>query len=211
MRLQDYHLPVASLEEKYRDRLKFGMVRNPWAWYVSLYHFQQPHGSWLRLCAPNKALTFKQFLKIFLSSEFAKKHRHHKFHPVGNPHAAKTVPVFKYMDDLDIGFFTYRYIYLFSYEYGQIFDGSKDIFSQHDNLISVENVLKTEELPNNIINLFGKNGIHVSSKDKQLWKTRPKRNYTEHKAYQNYYDKESIELVKYKDRLIIEKHGYTFL
>lgn len=210
LRLEDYHLPVSSLPEKHRAKMKFGMVRNPWAWYVSLYHFQQPHGQWLRLCSPDHRPTFQQFLSTFLSSDFAKKHRGEKFHPVGNPHAPKTVPVFDYMDNLDIGFFTYRYIYLFSYEYEKIFSGQADIFTNHDTLISVENVLKTEELPNNIINLFGRNGIPISEEDKKLWRTRPKRNYTNHKPYQSYYDNSLVELVRRKDRLIIEKYGYKF-
>ena len=202
--LHHFHLPVASLKEEHWGKLKFGMVRNPWAWYVSLYHFQQPHGKWLRLCSPNKKPTFKQFLKTLLSSEFADKHKHKKFHPVGNPYAKKTIPVFEYMNNLDIGFFTYRYIYMFVRDYEQVFDGSKGA------RVSVEHILKTEELPDNIIHLFTRNGISISSEDKKLWKARPKRNYTEHKPYQSYYDEELIELVRHKDRLIIEKYGYKF-
>jgi len=206
--LQDYHLPIASLEEQYRDRLKFGMIRNPWAWYVSLYHFQQPRGQWLRLCSPNN--NFKEFVTTLLSSEFAKKNKQTKFFPVGNPSAPKTVPVFQYMHDLSVGFFSYRYIYMFFDLYKDIFGGQEDIFANHDNLLSLDCVLKTEELPNNVINLFDKNYIIVPTEEKKRWKKEPKRNYTKHKPYQHYYDEELIELVEFKDRLIIEKYNYEF-
>ncbi|MDP2685282.1 MAG: hypothetical protein Q8P20_09695 [bacterium] len=211
LELQDYHVPVAELPAEHRHKLKFGMIRNPWAWYVSLYHFQQPRGKWLQLCSPNKAPSFKEFVTTLLSSGFAQKHIEDKFYPVGNPSAPKTVPVFKYISNLDIGFFTYRYIYMFFSDYCNIFNGSPDVFKCHNELISLDNVLKTEELPNNIINLFAKNNIIISPGDKKLWGTRPKRNHTIHKPYQSYYDKELIELVRYKDRLIIENYGYKFL
>lgn len=207
-KLHHFHLPISSLREEHKKKLKFGMVRNPWAWYVSLYHFQQPHGKWLRLCFPDSKPTFKQFLTTFLSSEFAQQNSHQKFHPAGNPYAPKTVPVFEYMSRLDIGFFTYRYIYMFFHDYMQIFN--QDGAFNHDKMISVDNILKTEELPNNIINLFGRNGIAISPEDKKYWRTRPKRNATQHKPYHSYYDKELIELVRHKDRLIIGQYGYKF-
>ena len=210
--LHNFHIPISQLDKCHNTKLKFGVVRNPWAWYVSLYHFQQPNGKWLRLCSQGGKLTFKQFLTTFLSLEFANKNKHRKFYPVGNPYAPKIVPVFEYISSLDIGFFTYRYLYMFFSNYKEIFDKRVNVFDNHNNLLSLsmDNILKTEELPNNIIKLFEHQDIAISTQDKQFWNTQPKRNYTQHKSYYDYYDKELIELVNYKDRLVIEQYSYKF-
>ena len=205
--LEEYHLPVSAIPAAHRDKLKFGMVRNPWAWYVSLYHFQQPNGKWLSMCLKNKERTFKNFLKTFLSSDFAEENKNKLFHPVGNPKAPADVPKFKYIKDLDIGFFTYRYIYLFFNDYQDIF--SQKLHMNHDKLISTNHILKTEKVPHNIIKLLS-NKIVIPNKTINTWKSMPKKNHTKHRDYKSYYDKELIELVRYKDRLIIDKYGYEF-
>ena len=188
--LEEYHLPVSSVPKSHKDKMKFGMVRNPWAWYVSLYHFQQPNGKWLRL---TKAKTFQGFVKTFLSDEFIQENRAKRFYPVGNPNLPPTVPKFEYMDNLDIGFFTYRYIYMFFNDYKEIFAGNKNIWTDHDELISLDSVLKTEELPHNIIRLLDNNGIVLSSKNRADFCRQPKKNYTHHKPYQHYYDDGTVK------------------
>ena len=37
------HLPISAMPEQYRDLPVFGAVRNPWDWYVSLYHYMRAH------------------------------------------------------------------------------------------------------------------------------------------------------------------------
>jgi len=115
MKLEDWHKPIDSLQIKYRDKIKFGMVRNPWAWYVSFYLHQQPNGQFLRLFLDGKSNEFSRFLSNMLSTNFIKKRIDSKFHPVGNPYLPVGVPKFKYMHSLDVGFFSYRYIYMFCF------------------------------------------------------------------------------------------------
>jgi hypothetical protein len=208
--LEDYHLPISQVPAEFKDKMSFGLIRNPWSWYVSLYHFQQPCGKWLRL---TKAKTFHDFVKTFLSDEFIQENRHKKFYPVGNPHLPPIVPKFEYIDNLTVGFYTYRYIYMFFNNYKEIF-ASKDLQGfkkKHDELLSVDHILRIEDLPNNIINLLAKNGTPVPLEVIPKWRGAPKKNHTHHKGYRELYTDHLIDLVAKKDSLIIENYGYEFL
>lgn len=207
--LKDYHLPISKVPMESRDKLTFGLVRNPWSWYVSLYYFQQPNGKWLSL---TKAKSFPDFIRTFLSDEFIQENQDKKFYPVGNPYLPPTIPKFRYMKDLRVGFFSYRYIYMFFNDYQQIF-ASRDFESfreNHSELRSVDRVLRLEDVPQNIIKLLADNQAPVPAKLVPKWKKAPKKNHTNHRQYQQLYTDPLIELVAKKDSIIIEKYGYKF-
>jgi len=209
--LEEWHTPVHDLKRHDFKKFKFGVIRNPWDWYVSLYHFQQPHGKWLKLTnSLGPKNTFHHFLSVFLSDKFAQKHQDMKFYPVGNPYKKATVPVFEYMRNLDIGFFSYRYIYMFCKNYENIFYNKNIIFKRHNRLLSLDRVLRNESLSTSLINLIADKGICDKEKAITICRTCKKVNPTKHKHYSRYYTKKLINLVKYKDRLIIDKYNYKF-
>ncbi len=207
--LEEYHLPASKIPAKDKSKMSFGMVRNPWSWYVSLYHFQQPRGKWLRM---TKATSFDTFIKVFLSDEFIQSNESKLFYPVGNPRAKATVPKFKYMNDLGVGFFSYRYIYMFFDDYEEIF-ASKNLDrlkNNHNKLISVDNILKTEQMPENIVTLLSRNGTPVPKHVLPKWRASKKKNHTIHEPYRSYYNDKTAELVAAKDSIIIDKYNYRF-
>jgi hypothetical protein len=56
-----YHLPYRELPAEYRDRPVVGTVRNPWAYYVSWYHFQlmqQNRNILFQVCSDGGRLDF---------------------------------------------------------------------------------------------------------------------------------------------------------
>ena len=66
----------------------------------------------------------------------------------------------------------------------------------------------SENLENDFKSLMIKTGIKENIIDNIL--EMPKTNPSLRKHYRNYYDEGMIELVKEKDKLIIEKHNYQF-
>lgn len=212
MELTAWHTPIQNLDPKYNNRFKFGIIRNPWEWYVSFFHHQRPNGPLVRLFTNYQTDNFSLFLKNILSTDFIKNRLEMKFHPVGNPYVPATVPKLQYMYNLDIGFFSYRYIYMFFNNYENIFFNTDKnlIFKEHDSLISVNKVIKNEGMVTNLINMFDERNIQIEPKVKKEWTITPRENTVPRRHYKSYYTKELIELVQYKDRLIIDKYGYKF-
>lgn len=209
--LTRWHQPIQKLSKRHWNKMKFGVIRNPWEWYVSFYKHQQPNGPLLRFFLNGKENTFNNFLIQLLSKEFALDNKNKLFHPVGNPYVAPSISKLEYISNLDIGFFTYRYIYMF-------FDNYEDIFykktqfnlSNHDKLISLDEVCKQENLVKDIINIFKKHNMFLNEKrQKNLMETK-KENFTNHKPYKEYYSQDLVKLVENKDNLIIQKYNYKF-
>jgi hypothetical protein len=116
------------------------------------------------------------------------------------------------MNSLDVGFFTYRYIYMFFDNYERILLGKDpDVFKNHNKLLSLNRVIKKENLSKALINIcvnkgFCNEGEIIQISERQKTKV----NTSKHKHYTHYYNKRLIGLVKHKDRLIIDKYGYRF-
>ena len=59
-RLVGYHYPYSHIPHEFRNLPKFGVVRNPWDWYVSWYHFQKQgaRNALFRVCSDDGKLGF---------------------------------------------------------------------------------------------------------------------------------------------------------
>jgi hypothetical protein len=212
--LEEWHTPVCNLNNDDFIKFKFGVIRNPWDWYVSLYHFQQPNGQWLRFTnSVGKNNTFKHFIITLLDDDFIYNNKDKLFHPVGNPYLKPCIPVFKYMNSLDVGFFTYRYIYMFFDKYEKIFlNKNLNIFKEHDAYLSLDKVIKKENLSKSLISLCVSNGFCENDKIQKITdKQKTKVNASKHDYYYKYYNTELIKLVEKKDKLIIDKYNYKFI
>lgn len=211
-KLERWHEPVDSLNQNNCNKFKFGFIRNPWFWYASFYEHQQPNGQFLKLFLDGRKNEFSRFLTNMLSRKFIKKYLDRKFHPVGNPYTKKRLYKFRYINSLDIGFFTYRYIYMFFNNYDNIFyKNKKYIYNNHDKLLFLDYVGKTESLIEDLSKAFKNNNIRFNDNILNKWQKTPKENGRRKKPYCNYYnDNDLIELVKVKDKLIIDKYGYKF-
>jgi hypothetical protein len=67
--------------------------------------------------------------------------------------------------------------------------------------------IKCENLERNLIQLFKEKDIDINEKELLSLE---KINNTKRKDYREYYDDESIEWVRQKDRMIVDNFGYTF-
>jgi hypothetical protein len=219
MILTDWHKPIEILPKRYWNKLKFGVIRNPWEWYASFFAHQKPNGAFIKFFTNGKNGTyadekeeFKIFLSNMLSRDFIKPHLGTKFHPVGNPYLKPSVKKLDYMHALDIGFFSYRYIYMFFDHYDRIFmdENKRKVFNEHDKLLSLDVVLRNENLTEGLIDLFNKRGIEITGKGKKFLRKHPRENGIRRKHYTEYYDDNLIELVRKKDRLIIDKYNYKY-
>lgn len=220
------HNTIASVsKEQLGDvskKIKAGNVRNPWDWYVSLWAFGSmgkgglydqivkksffkkinhpaaffaPVKKWKQVYADaeNPEL-FKIWLEMLLQS------RRKDLLGFGNSN----------MPD-SIGLLTYRYLNLYSNNFktgvGRVnnFQELKEFDSKNNFL---DFYIRNEHLEEDFRTLTKRLGADENAVNELL--KLPKTNRSLRKDYREYYDKDMIELVREKDRLIIEKHGYTF-
>lgn len=210
--LHKWHTPISELDIKHWQKFKFGNVKNPWAWYYSLYNKSKKYnGTYHRLIDPNKELNFIDFMKKLLSQNTLKKYKAHTVHPVGNTKSPNKIPHFKYMNSLHIGLYSYQYIYLYCKDYEDIFNKQINIFNNPDKYISVNKVLTTENIVDDLINSFGKNGIIISENYKKMWRNTSRKNVTTGNVdYTKFYDLELKKMIEEKDRLLIQYHNFKF-
>lgn len=209
--VKHWHLPIKSLDDKHRHKFKFGMVRNPWSWYFSLYQKSQKQGGiYAHLIGFKYELSFKQWVMKLLSSETAEKLKDDGTHMIGNPWTEHDIYHFKYMLDHDIGLYTYQYVYLFFNRWREMFSGEAPL--DHD-LISIDEVVKLEGAGENLVKSFADNQLTLSAEQKNRWKTHGRANTNPNidgRSYVEHYDDELIEIVRDKDRFIVDNNDYSF-
>jgi hypothetical protein len=190
----------------------FAFIRNPFDWYVSkwamkfaIYPDYADFKSWLRplLMEDDMRLLSKW---VALNIRFAP-----NLFPGGPEEWEKLVdgvltptPSWDFDKELnpkdikfDIGFMTHRYLQVCC-AYPLVYFEEHDL--DHDKLCMMDKVYKFED------------GIENGLRDALEMEITdfPVKNTSERKPYQEYYDKELIDLVYYKDRFIFETYGYTF-
>lgn len=175
------HRSAVSIPNR-NGKIVFGIVRNPWDWYVSWWASNTdeerlgPPVSQLVFGESGRHDDFNKFLKFVLTENYG---RQHDFHS-GTLH------------DADVGVYTFRY---------------RQRFLQKGRLL-LDEVARTETLRDDVARilpltdgqrelLFSMDSVFVS----------PKR---DGKSYRDYYSDESVELVRHKDRLVVETYGYEF-
>ncbi|MCB0190800.1 MAG: hypothetical protein KDJ65_02550 [Anaerolineae bacterium] len=109
---------------------------------------------------------------------------------------------------------------IFEMDYNEFF---KMDFSQHPNLggysaylyfmygfeLDAVNLGRFETLRDDLLSILG-NIVPLPTVLKNAIQTTPKANTSQHKEYSFYYDQELRELVRQKDKAILEAFGYTF-
>jgi len=159
-------------------RKSFGMVRNPWSWYVSWWHansgLSKGKTMFPRVFTEETTKDFNKFIKHIFTNDLG------------------VMPYFNYpvMCEYDIGLFSFRFMECHcDYNFKVIVD-----YIIHRENIKKElcTCLKLNDEKKNI--LFNMEPYHVGT----------------HKPYYEYYNEESVELVRYKDRAIIDKYSYSF-
>jgi hypothetical protein len=176
-----------KIKGKHINKPIIGIIRNPWDWYVSVYHYHKPSkGSFMEPLIKEGG-SFKGFLKLFLNKDDGKIHNLN----------------FNWMGKMNVGPYTYRVVRTFN-------DKGLKIESIDDmNLKKVE-LIKMENLVPNFKMFLDKNNIKLSKSQLVNLENKPKVNTSNRTHYSNYYDEETIDLVLKKDNQLINLFGYEF-
>ena len=205
-------------------KIKAGNIRNPWDWYVSLWAFGSmgkggfighlmnmsflkklknprnffiPVQEWKKVYADaeNPAL-FRLWLKMILASERKK--------DIREGYGKSKMSAF-------CGLMTYRYMKLYTYN----FEKRQNTITNYDELVAFETknnlldfVLKNEQLEDDFRKLMQQ--IHIPEIQINQVLNVPKTNSSQRKDYHGYFDEETIELVRNREKLIIEKYQYAY-
>jgi len=98
---------------------------------------------------------------------------------------------FRVMHQQGVGLLTYYYKRLFKH-------------------VKPEFFCRTENLRENLVQCFETIGLPLDEQQKELLFSMEAVNASEHQHYRDYYDDKLVELVREKDRFIIDKFGYEF-
>jgi hypothetical protein len=199
------------------NRKTFGPVRNPWDWYVSFYTHQvnshKKDGEFYQAYTTPKDDSFNIFIRNLLSQEYNKKIISKGFTPPGDPSGPKS-PKAQILCSNDIGFCTYRVIYMFCKDALELFNlGIRSTYNIN-NWVSVSQIVKVENLKEEVINFLKYNcGIPLDRSAEIKLKGLDQRiNSFKRKkpTYQSYYTPETRDLVYNKDKWIIDNFNYSF-
>lgn len=200
------------LDQKPRNKIVVGSIRDPWAWYVSLWAFgctgrggvlAQLKGDpqWMALYADaSDPRLFQAWLKQVYTERYANRiHRgaYGRFSLCGV-----------------VGFMTYRYLYLHNVGIG--LDGAPD-FAGYDELKTydqrhnmVDAWIRAEVMAHDLARALVRAGYQVDAvmrtRLNELCQVRT--NTSDHLDTMAYYDEESARMVMDRERLIFERHGY---
>jgi hypothetical protein len=192
-----YHLPYARLPEAYRALPVLGVVRNPWAYYVSWFHFQSGQAApnaLYRVCSQDGRLGFADTIHNLVTLE-------------GSPERIRALS-----DAVPDHFVNYGLnltracvaslggsgLGFYSFLYRRLFHGAADV-----TLIHVEN-LRPE-----LRAFLRRLGASNPAAD-QFITSAPMLNTTAHGPHRGYYPPALRDLVARMDASLIADHGYRF-
>lgn len=185
------HAPIRMLPEKHENKIKFGVIRNPFSWYVSFYKY-------LRQAGHLKGITFDKFVRDYTEHPRAllslKGKVLRKFENLMPPRT-----------ELEIGAWTFFHYNYFHFQAIDIFksESSFEIFRLSEEN-SLDKILRTETLRDDLCLLFGLGYLN------ELDKWKPRNVSQNQKPYQEWYTKETRAMVQERDGHLMEYYGYGF-
>lgn len=165
------------------DKDKFGMVRNPYSWYVSWWSKNKQSESTLfpRIFTEKTKGDFNLFIENLYTVDWGAQYDLH------------STPI----NDLNIGVYTYRYISCFC------INNMSLAVKEHDKCFLMDNILYTENLREDLSEYLGLKG-----EERKELMMMDKYHTSEHAPYEEYYNNKSKEIIRERDSIIFEKWGY---
>lgn len=230
---------AAAKDDIASDRLIFSSIRNPWDWYLSLWTFGVQGGGAVRnrltrrrLFRPPKSVLrspkdifaspFLELSKdvrlwrdVYDSSENILSFRKwlQLMHKPGNSRLLGEGYGNTVIADF-CGFMTYRYLYLCCQNITEL--KNSDSIRNYDDLFQFENrncyiefFVRQESLERDLCEVLEK--IRPLTKEERDLIQNARKSNTSRRSFSisEYYDKESIEIVRHRERLLIEKFDYS--
>jgi len=194
-KVNDYeHDSINDLPDKYNEYYKFTTIRNPYAWYISLFTYLQKYSNELSRWVDH----LNQF-EFFLNNcanpvERVKVHNH--IYELEKP-TSQLYDFVRKNKTIDCGWFTVHFIYACFSDWKNLLLNSSVEYIKNNfkKLVSIDEIVKIEELDK-----FERVKID----------TEKKINCSNHEDYHNYYNNEQIKMVRKQDSLIFDLFGYKY-
>ena len=224
----------SRLLEEDRAKFVFGSVRNPWDLYVSLWSFGcQGDGRMRRTATQRNLAAARQELPRLgpllrattkpvgrWRANYSEPHSPEKFRrwllDVHTPRrAAQFDPEFGATKIRRVaGFATYRYSLLYTSDVTSVLGCATeaDLATAVSESFLPQAMIRFEHLADDFIAAMRAGGCVVDEALEQEVRARAAKpvNNSEHMPYWEYYDDATRELVRRRDAVIVERHGYSF-
>lgn len=193
-----YHLPRQYLPESARGLPIFGLVRNPWDYYVSWYSFQtakERPNALFRIASDEGRLGFGGTITRLVNlCDDPERHaalaaslpEHFTGHGI-NLTRACVAPLL----GSDLGFYSFQF---------------RRMFGEADDV----RLGRMESLRADLLAFLESQGIALSPAMRAFVDSAPPVNTSRHEHFSRYYDEALRALVARRDRLVIERFGYSF-
>jgi hypothetical protein len=195
-----YHLPRVALPAQYAHLPVLGGVRNPWDFYASWYHHQYSDTKFSPLfcgLSENRTLGFDQTVRNALNLGVSDttldrliQGLPQQFDFQKRNISNVTQEVMRKIRGSGLGLYTFRF--------NQMFQPCEEVF-----------FCRVESLRSDLLAFFEKIGAATDPLRKYVHGL-DKKNASEHRHYSDYYTQELVDLIRLRERPLIERFAYTF-
>ena len=192
-----YHLPYREVPAAFRDRPVVGTVRNPWAYYVSWYHFQlgvPKRNILFQLCSDEGRLGFTETVTnlVDLSRDEPRLALLEQGLPdaYGKAGINLTKACVRELRERNLGFY--------SFLYERMYAGTTEPM-----------ILRAERLREELRATLLALGHLPNACAEQFLYESPPLNVSRHEAPSTYFDDDLAALVAERDRTVIDRYGYS--
>jgi hypothetical protein len=224
----------SRLLDEDHSKFVFGSIRNPWDMYVSLWSYGCQGEGGLRRRLTNRRLQVARrqlpevgpLLREITKpthrwrTYYSEPHSPEKFNrwlvDMHNPaHAAQIEPAFGATQMRGVaGYVTYRYCNLYTSDVRAVLGCATepDLMTAVCANFIPQTMIRFEHLADDLIAATRAAGYVVDETLERQVRARAAKpvNDSDHKPYWEYYDDTSRELVRRRDAVIVERHGYVF-
>lgn len=191
------HFKIDDLDKNIlKGKFRFGVVRNPFDWYISWWKYNKVSHDPVQkeLFQKGRDKNFNLFIKHL----FSRTEGRNRWFDLG------------IMNKLDIGLLSFKYIKVMFYYNCIFYTDFPEWIRLHNDLMIVSDIIRFENFKEEVCDLFDRYNFPLEDEVRNKLINSSKTNSTEHFHYSEYYNNESIELVKHKDRFIFDNHNYIF-